>query len=85
VSGGIHHSPSALQRLANVLGRPVYASSEPEASLRGAACFAMEKLGMKPHAPKLGKAIRPRRDATRAYAQARAKQIRLESLLRDLR
>jgi gluconokinase len=85
VSGGIHHSPSALRRLANVLGRPVYASSEPEASLRGAACFAMEKLGLKPHAPKLGKAIRPEREAVRAYARARAKQIRLEALLRDLR
>ena len=42
-SGGIQKSPESLQRLANVLGRPVYASAEPEASLRGAACFAMEE------------------------------------------
>ena len=54
VSGGIHNSPESLRRLANVLGRPVYPSAEPEASLRGAACFAMEKAGLKPAAVKLG-------------------------------
>jgi gluconokinase len=83
VSGGIQHSPDALQRLANVLGRPVYASSEPEASLRGAACFAMEKLGLKISAPKLGRAIRPDVKAARAYAEARGQQARLEKLLRE--
>jgi len=83
VSGGIQNSPSALRRLANVLGRPVYASTEPEASLRGAACFAMEKLGLKPSAPRLGPAIRPRPETARAYAKARQQQTRLEALLRD--
>ncbi len=82
VSGGIQKSPNALQRLANVLGRPVYASSEPEASLRGAACFAMGKLGMKVTAPKLGRAIKPDAKAARAYAEARQRQVRLEELLR---
>ncbi len=65
VSGGIQKSPEALQRLANVLGRPVYASEEPEASLRGAACFAMEKCGVTPAAVKLGAAIRPQAKASR--------------------
>jgi len=83
VSGGIQKSPGALQRLANVLGRPVYASSEPEASLRGAACFAMEKLGMKVTAPKLGRAIRPDAKAARAYAKARQEQTRMEKLLKE--
>ena len=83
VSGGIQHSPSALQRLADVLGRPVYASTEPEASLRGAACFALEKIGIKPPLPKRGRAIHPRAASARAYAKARQSQIRLEKLLRD--
>jgi gluconokinase len=82
VSGGIQKSPESLQRLANVLGRPVYASAEPEASLRGAACFAMEKCGVTPAAVKLGKAIRPRAKAARAYVQAREKQAALEELFR---
>ena len=83
VSGGIQHSPDSLQRLANVLGRTVYASSEPEASLRGAACFVMGKLGIAPSTPKLGKAIRPHPAASRAYAKARQRQTALEQLLRD--
>ena len=66
VSGGIQHSANSMQRLANVLGRPVYASSEPEASLRGAACFAMEKLGLEVTAPKVG-----RRDSPEPYGRAR--------------
>jgi len=82
VSGGIQKSPESLQRLANVLGRPVYASAEPEASLRGAACFAMEKCGVAPAAVKLGKTIRPQAKAARAYAQAREKQAALEESVR---
>jgi gluconokinase len=82
VSGGIQKSPEAMQRLANVMGRPVYASSEPEASLRGAACFAMEKLQSGPPAPKLGKAIRPQAESLRAYQRARRRQAELEELLR---
>jgi len=82
VSGGINHSRAALQRLANVLGRSVYASSEPEASLRGAACFALDKLGLKPAGEKFGPAIRPQAKAARAYAVARRRQVALEKLMR---
>jgi gluconokinase len=85
VSGGIQNSASAMQRLANVLGRPVYASSEPEASLRGAACFAMEKLGRKPPAPKLGPAICPMAGAAHVYAKARQRQTQLEALWREVK
>jgi gluconokinase len=85
VSGGIQKSPQSLQRLANALGRPVYASSEPEASLRGAACFAMGKCGVAPGAVKLGPAIRPQARAARAFAQAREKQAALEGLFRRFR
>ena len=82
VSGGIQKSPESLRRLANVLGRPVYASEEPEASLRGAACFAMGKCGVAPAEVKLGRAIRPEAKAARAYAQAREKQVGLEEFFR---
>ncbi len=83
VSGGIQHSASALQRLANVLGRPVYASSEPEASLRGAACVALERVGNPLRAPKLGRAIQPQAVAARAYKAARVQQARLEALFKQ--
>jgi gluconokinase len=82
VSGGIQKSPQSLQRLANVLGRPVYASSEPEASLRGAACFAMGKLGVEPSGPKLGVAICPQTKAARAYIRSRRRQVALEEFFR---
>ena len=85
VSGGIRHSPESLQRLANVLGRPVYPSDEPEASLRGAACFVLEQLGHAPPPAKRGRAIRPNPAAARAYFQARQRQMRLEEWLRKLR
>ena len=84
VSGGIQKSAEALQRLANVLGRPVYASSEPEASLRGAACFVLGNLGLKPVASKLGRAIRPQTKSARTYAKARQRQVELEKRLRRI-
>lgn len=40
------HSPAWLQIMADVLGRPVLASAEPEASSRGAALLAGETLGL---------------------------------------
>ncbi len=83
VSGGIRHSRGSMQLLADVLGRPVYASSEPEASLRGAACFALEKLGHRPPPPGKGRPIRPRAGSVHAYARAREAQIKLEKILRE--
>ena len=81
VSGGIQKSPSSLQRLANVLGQPVYPNDEPEASLRGAAVFAIEKLGY-PIAPrKLIHPIKPLKSIARPYAEARDRQRRLEALM----
>jgi gluconokinase len=55
ISGGLQRSPNSLQRLANVLGRTVYPSSEPEASLRGGALFALEQLGFTPKHPAPGR------------------------------
>jgi gluconokinase len=84
VSGGIRHSRQSLQRLANVLGRPVYPSSEPEASLRGAALFVLEQLGGRPSAVVPGSPFQPIPAATRAYLKARARQIRLEEKIRTI-
>jgi gluconokinase len=44
--GALLHSPAWMQILADVLGRPVLASSEPEASSRGASLLALETLGL---------------------------------------
>ena len=81
VSGGVQHSPNSLQRLANVLGRAVHTSSEPEASLRGAAVFALEQLGCRVAPLKLGRAIKPAAASARAYVQARQRQAQLERVM----
>ena len=80
VSGGIQHSAGSMQRLADVLGHPIYANPEPEASIRGAAVFALEKLGGQPAPLRLSRAIRPRRRYAARYAEARQRQNALEDL-----
>jgi gluconokinase len=78
VSGGLTKSPGELQRLADVLGGELVICSEPEASLRGAAVFALEKLGGKiPRLPE-GRVLHPHRAITQACAIARQKQRELE-------
>lgn len=80
VSGGIQHSPAALQRLADVLGQPVYPNDEMEASIRGAAIFALEKLGLPAPALVLPKPVKPRARYAKLYAEARERQRTLEGL-----
>jgi gluconokinase len=78
VGGGIQKSPSSLQRLADVMGRPLTSLNEPEASLRGAAIFALERLGHRDVlAPATGRTVKP--DAARAkrYAIERARMAEL--------
>ncbi len=82
VGGGIQKSPASLQRLADIIGRPLIAQDEPEASLRGAAVFAIEKLGLaKGLAPVTGATVRPDRARARAYAAERARLATLEATL----
>lgn len=78
VSGGIQRSAQAIQRLADALNHPVYPNEEMEASIRGAAIFAIEKLGMPTPITKLGTAIKPRTKFARQYAEARVRQQRYE-------
>lgn len=46
--GGLLHSPAWMQIMADVLGHPVIASQEAEATSRGAALLALEALGALP-------------------------------------
>ncbi len=80
VGGGIQRSPSSLQRLADVLGRPLTALDEPEASLRGAAVFALEKLGHGERlAPVTGRTVKPDTQRAKRYAAERVRLAALEA------
>jgi gluconokinase len=81
VSGGIQKSGVAMQRFADVFGHPLFANDEPEASLRGAAIFALEKLGAKIAGVRLGRAVRPRTRWMREHAAVRARLLALEATL----
>ncbi|MBA3697479.1 MAG: gluconokinase [Planctomycetes bacterium] len=78
VGGGIQKSPSSLQRLADVMGRPLTALDEPEASLRGAAIFSLERLGHH-HllAPATGRTVKPDKQRAKRYAIERARMTEL--------
>lgn len=78
VSGGILKSRDAVQRLANVMGRPIHASREPEASLRGAAVLALEGLKVKVPDLEPGREVKPDKAVTKAYTEALERQQRLE-------
>ena len=81
VSGGIQKSESSLQRLASVLGQPLYPNDEPEASIRGAAIYALEKLGFPTTEHKLTHPTKPQARIAREYHEEREKQRRMETLL----
>jgi len=80
VSGGILHSPAALQILADSLGRNFFTTADPEASLRGAAVHALEQLGYKVPAPKLSRTIRHRPEEADHARAKRQRQRKLEAL-----
>ncbi|HEY2777152.1 MAG TPA: FGGY-family carbohydrate kinase [Gaiellaceae bacterium] len=66
-----------LQALADVLGRPVEVSGEPEGSARGAAVVALERLGVSvPPAP-VKQVIEPRLERFEIHLAAREEQRRL--------
>lgn len=84
VSGGLSRSEAEVQRLVNTLGRVCQTSREPEASLRGAAVFALEKLGDTPAPAKWAAPIEPNPRLARLYVAARKRQTMLEEGLNDL-
>ncbi len=83
--GALVASPAWTQIMADVLGRPVIASGEPEASSRGAALLALESLGLLSRvedAPAaLGRVFEPVPDRTARYAAGLERQKALYRLL----
>jgi gluconokinase len=66
-----------LQILADVLGRPVEVSGEPEGSARGAAVVALERVGVSvPPAP-VARVVEPRPERFENHVAAREEQRRL--------
>jgi gluconokinase len=66
-----------LQIVADALARPITVSGVREASLRGAAVVALERLGESSPAAPLGRVIEPRLDHADAYRVARERQREL--------
>ncbi len=75
VAGGIQKSRASLQRLADIINQPLYANDEPEASLRGAAIYALERLGAPIPDIKLSSPILPRRKIAEIYAKERIRSV----------
>jgi gluconokinase len=75
--GALLKDPDWLQIMADALGRPLAVSAVKEASLRGAAVVALERLGESPPAGALGRVVEPRLDRADAYRAARERQRRL--------
>jgi len=84
--GALLHSPAWLQIMADVLVRPVLASTEPEASSRGVALLALEALGalaepLEGLAPLTGRLYEPVAAHTERYQAAAERQARLYEAL----
>ncbi len=81
VSGGILHSLPSLRILADCLGRDIRVSRELESSLRGAAVYALRRLGYKLPSLHPGRIIRHDRALAAKHRQRRAAQCALQSAL----
>ncbi|HET9115256.1 MAG TPA: FGGY-family carbohydrate kinase [Gaiellaceae bacterium] len=79
--GGLLHDRDWIQIMADALARPVTVSAVPEASLRGAAVFALERLGHEAAAAPTAEVVEPRADRADAYRAARDAQQRLYDAL----
>lgn len=81
VSGGIVHSVAAIKLLADAIGRDVEITRQAEASLRGAAVYALNKMGMKPAATSAGRIIKCQPILAAKHRERRQRQIDLEKIL----
>jgi len=84
--GALLHSPAWMQIVADVLGRPLLASSEPEASSRGVSLLALETLGLlgqplEAMPPAVARRFEPRPASTERYRAAAERQRHLYDLL----
>jgi len=81
VSGGILRSVPAVNLLGDCLGRDLEMSSVREASLKGAAVYALEQLGRDVAKPRAGRIIRHRIGLARQHNLRREQQKELEEVL----
>jgi gluconokinase len=81
--GGLFGDRAWTQLMADALARPVTASLVEEASLRGAAVAALERLGCQTGEAPLGEVFHPREARADEYRSARQRQQRLYEELRD--
>jgi gluconokinase len=69
--GALLNSPAWTQMMADAIGRPLIACTEPEASCRGAAIWALEQIGRLPSISSLpasyGATFEPRQQYTATY------------------
>jgi gluconokinase len=72
-----------VQIMADALGRPVSVSEVEEASLRGAAVLALERLGHEAAEPPTGRVFQPRKERADAYRSARDRQRALYEATRS--
>ncbi len=79
--GALRHNPDWAQILADVLERPLTLSAAEEASARGAAIVALERLGLTPPAAPLGPTFEPRPERAEAHRAARERHRRLYETL----
>jgi gluconokinase len=75
--GALLRDDDWVQIMADALARPVTVSGVKEASLRGAAVVALERLGEAPPPGALGRVVEPRPGRADAYRAARDRQRRL--------
>jgi gluconokinase len=79
--GGLLHNRDWIQIMADALARPIHVSGVAEASLRGAAVLALERLGHEAAEAPLAGLVEPRADRADAYRAAREEQQRLYEAL----
>jgi gluconokinase len=70
-------NPDWIRIVADALGRPLQVSGVQEASARGAAVLALERLGESPEAAPIERVVAPREDRTTIYRSARGRQAAL--------
>jgi gluconokinase len=81
VSGGILRSIPEVRLLADAMARDVEVAGDREASLRGAAVYALQQLGVKVPALRPGSRIKHNRKLTSGHLLRRQRQHALEKAL----
>ncbi len=82
LGGGLAGTGAMVQKLADLFESPVAVVEESEASIRGAAIYALEQSGEKPNLPQAIKEYQPNRMVSKIYqAQTKQQQVIEEEYL----